>query len=122
MTNMTNISNMTNKLTDDENKLFFLLDRCRNPKYYSYSLNSILVEMKINKTKLVSIGKNIRSKFGNDYKVNIFEWNDITGNIYEFVGFEYRRLDYEKDKLLGINVVEKNIEKGVYSKSKWIIS
>lgn len=107
---------MSDKLTDDETKLFMLLDRCRNTKYYSYSINSILKEMKINKTKLILIGNGIRSKFGNDYKINIFKWQDKTGIIYEFVGFEYRRVDYERDKLLGVNVVEDNIQRGVYSK------
>jgi len=49
-----------------EKQLFMLLDRSRNPKYYSYSLDNILSEMKVDRFKLIHIGKGIQNKLGDD--------------------------------------------------------
>jgi hypothetical protein len=74
----------------------------------------------IDQKKFIQIGKSIQRKLGDDYKVNIFKWSDVNRSdnslkTYTFVGFEYRRRDYERDKRLGLNVVERNIRNGVYS-------
>lgn len=104
-----------NRLNKQEKKLFLLLDKSRNPRYYSYSLQSILSEMKINRDELIDLGRKLKEKLGDDYQVNIFEWKDKSGKCYTFVGFKYRRIDYERDKMIGNNIIEKRIINGVYS-------
>lgn len=104
-----------NLLNDQERQLLLLLDRARDPRYYSYSLRSIMEELRVDREKLVKLGENLRMQLGADYQVNIFEWRDRSGKEHTFVGFEYRRKDYERDRLSGINVVENDIKRGVYA-------
>jgi hypothetical protein len=82
----------------------------------SYSLKSILSELQINRKNLIKLANSLKMKLGNDYQVNIFDWIDQESyKSYTFVGFEHRRKDYERDKLFGTNVVENNINNGIYS-------
>src|SRR5579872_6413583 len=100
-------------LSREEHELFLLLDKSRDVRYYSYSLSSILDKMKITKQQLIELGLSLEAKLGHKYKLNIFDWT-CKSKTYTFVGFEYRRKDYERDKLLGTNVVEKNIKNECY--------
>lgn len=110
------MTDYNNIFTNDETMLFMLLDKFRDPKCYSYSLNSIEKTLNTDRKGIYEIGESLREKLGDDYKVNIFDWIDNTsGKKYTFVGFEYRRKDYEHDKVRGINNIEKNIKRGVYS-------
>jgi len=102
-----------------ERMLFSLLDKSRDPRYYSYSLyslESILTEMKITREQLVKLGQGLEKRLGKDYCVNVFDWTDDgSGKKFTFVGFAYRKRDYDRDKRMGVNVVERNIENGLYS-------
>lgn len=104
-----------NTLTKAELNLYRLLDKSRDLRYYSYSLESILSCLHITKEELIRLGRNIEHKLGKDYAVNIFEWSDVSKKKYTFVGFEYRRKDYERDEIQGRNLVTKYIQQGVYS-------
>ncbi|VBB17648.1 hypothetical protein YASMINEVIRUS_111 [Yasminevirus sp. GU-2018] len=110
-----NTTNTLSCLSREEQRLFSLLDASRDPRYYSYSLNSVLKAMNIDRVGLDVICESLQKKLGDDYKVNIFDWRDRSGKIYTFVGFEYRRRDYERDAKNSTNIVENNIKKGIYS-------
>ena len=43
--------------------------------------------------------------------INFFTYNKV-----EYIGFETRRLDYERDKLAGTNPIERLIAQGAYAK------
>ena len=101
---------------NQESRLFSLLDKSRDARYYSYSLESILTEMKITRAQLMKVGQGLEEHLGKDYHVNVFDWtDDDSGKKFTFVGFAYRKRDYDRDKRMGVNVVERNIENGLYS-------
>lgn len=91
-----------------------LYDILNNPNWYSYSLNGIIKKLNnCSKEYVLNLIQLLAEKF-NDYDpINIFEYNNIT-----YVGFESRRIDYERDKINGVNKIEKLIEKGFYGKHK----
>ena len=68
-----------------------------------------LSALKLSRQQLEELGQSVEAKLGPDYKLNIFDYGKHT-----FVGFEYRRKDYEQDKEKGVNIVEKAIKSGVY--------
>lgn len=105
---------MHNLLTQDEWRLFRLLDKSRDSRYYSYSLESVCDTLNCDRNSIIKLGRGIENKLGTDYHVNIFEWSSSNGVNYTFTGFEYRRKDYERDSRNGINIVEQHIKNGVY--------
>ncbi len=78
---------------------------------YSYSLNYLNKKLGTSNKELFIIAESL-SKDEND-KINVFKFGDIW-----FMGFESRRLDYERDKKNGNNPVEPLIKKGIYGKDK----
>lgn len=87
-----------------------LYHKLADRSWYSYSVRLLLRECGIvSRTQLVRLCTSVA--FLVDDKINFFTYNKI-----EYVGFESRRVDYENDKKLGINRVEKLINAGVYDK------
>lgn len=80
-----------------------LYDFLNNRDYYSLEIN--YVARKFNLSKL---NFEVFQLLMND-SINIFTYNNIT-----YIGLESRRIDYERDKKLGINWVEKAIREGKY--------
>jgi hypothetical protein len=84
-------------------------------KFYSYEINRIskLTNIPVNTLIKYRYGTNTSESLffankKNDY-VNIFIYGNNT-----YIGLESERLRYERDILLGINHVEKLVEKGYY--------
>lgn len=92
------------ELTKKEMKVYKILS---NPDWYSYGVNLVKRTVKIDSSELKEISISLSKKL-ND-KVNFFGYNDV-----KYMGFESRRLDYERDKKAGVNKVEKLISQGVY--------
>lgn len=78
-------------------------------KYYSIGIN------RASKKTCMSVEYLRSTRLSNIFmclfsdKINIFTFNGV-----EYIGLETRRIDYEHDKLLGINWVEDAIKAGKY--------
>ena len=93
-----------------EQRLYnFLNDK----KWYSFTLQYTKDKLGLKSTddvcKLANRLSTLLGSMSPANRVNIFKYNDRT-----YVGLESRRLDYEKDKRLGINPVENLIHQGIY--------
>jgi hypothetical protein len=92
------------KLSTLELNLFtFLSDR----RWYSYSSKGICSYLKISQVQLRKVAMTLQKKVKDN--INFFTFKNV-----EYVGWESRRLDYERDKINGTNKIEKLIAKGYY--------
>ena len=92
-----------------EQKVYEIL---KNPAWYSYSTKAVRKLCEIDtrqdlRTMAEALGKRVADP------INFFTFNGI-----EYMGFETRRLDYERDKRAGTNPIEKWIAMGVYDKRR----
>lgn len=92
-------------LNSSEQRLYDIL---ADTNWYSYGIRTVLKKGHFKSLdQLVETAISLSIKI-ND-KVNFFTYLNVN-----YVGLESRRLDYERDKQLGINKVEKLIAKGAY--------
>lgn len=82
--------------------------------YYSLRIDYVSKVLKISTsylrefgTKTTDLAKNFNQKHNDS--INIFFYNNV-----EYIGLETRRMDYETDKIKGVNWVEHAIKHGVY--------
>jgi hypothetical protein len=95
-------------------KLLRLYGILNSRKYYSLEINYLSKRVGIPVKTLRSIYTNQNAiNFFDLIKddINIFFYNDI-----EYVGLESRKIDYDRDKDLGVNWVENAINEGKYNK------
>lgn len=92
-------------LTEKERSVYNIL---KDKRWYSYGIRSIKKKVGIDSTsELKDISISLSKKVGD--KINFFSYNNIN-----YIGFESRRLDYERDKKAGTNRIEKLIAEGAY--------
>ena len=92
------------KLLANKNKGYYSL----GIKYVSRLTQIPLDELKKLDWKTNSAYADIFESLYND-KINVFTFNNIT-----YIGLETRRLDYNKDEILGINKIAKAVKRGDY--------
>ena len=87
-------------------RLYRLLD---DRRYYSLEINHVsgLLDVDIDYWSSPELSS-IFQRIFND-KINTFTFNGVT-----YIGLESRRIDYERDKLMGTNWVEDAIKRGEY--------
>ena len=78
----------------------------QTPPWYSYSIKWLMLELGVEERQLRYLVDLARSR---GQTINVFSFHDV-----EYVGLESRRLDYERDKVLGVNHVEQLIALGEY--------
>jgi len=97
--------------TDTLLKLYGILN---NRKYYSLEINYLARRVGVSIKTLRSINTDQNAiDFFRLIKdsINIFSYNNI-----EYIGLESRRIDYDRDKELGVNWVENAVNEGKYGK------
>jgi hypothetical protein len=78
--------------------------------WYSYGTSMVARHCGIRtRTELLAIARRIEERCRD--KINFFTFNGV-----EYMGFESRRLDYERDKVAKTNHVERLIERGAYQR------
>jgi hypothetical protein len=93
-------------LTSKERCMYTLL---KDRDWYSYGVGTMLRYCSIkSEQELHDVAMSLSKKI-ND-KINFFVYNNV-----EYMGLETRRIDYEHDKKIGTNKVEKLIAKGKYN-------
>jgi len=83
-----------------------VLNLLQNPEWYSLGTKAFLETLKIDIPVLKACLTRLREK---GHKINVFTYGGR-----QYIGLEYRRLDYERDKRNGVNHVERWIKEGVY--------
>lgn len=98
------------QLSGDALLLFNKLDKSSDVTYYAYSVSCVLRLLKETKDieGIKKLGNNIEEKLGGNYKLNVFNYTE-KGKTTTYCGFEYRRIDYDKDAALGCNRVVKRL-------------
>lgn len=93
-------------------RLYALLN---DNNYYSLEIIYTAKKLGSSMTKLLNYDYNRNTDQSRDFEqltndhINVFRYNDVT-----YIGLESRRLDYERDKQLGVNWVEDSIKAGLY--------
>lgn len=83
-----------------------VLSLLKNPQWYSLGTKAFLSTLNIT---VKTLEASLQRLTAAGHKINVFTYNRR-----QYIGLEYRRLDYERDKRNGVNHVEEWIKKGVY--------
>ncbi len=96
-------------LTKAEQSVYTILS---DKQWYSYSTAATKTQCDIKSdADLRSVCTSLATKLKDP--INFFMYNEV-----EYIGFETRRLDYDRDKLAGTNPIEKLIALGVYDRKR----
>lgn len=76
-------------------------------KWYSFTTAYLQSMVGVSRDNLLKVAESLGANVGDH--INVFSFGNV-----EYMGFETRRLDYERDKALGTNMVEAMIRRGDY--------
>lgn len=86
-----------------------------DPRWYSYSTDVVQRRCKAEtRQALERMANKLAAKVRDP--INFFSYNGM-----EYMGFESRRIDYERDKANGTNHIEKLIAQGVYDRQSRVL-